>query len=148
MMSDNNHLQHIAEGLASRMRNLSLSIDRLNRLESGSGEWLTDFNKGELADSAKAMTLRAMGTVSDPINFSLLSLLASTESFSMRDLIQESGIGRLMLSERINDLVQVGLAARLIDTDHVQITAAGANLIFLLNELADKTAQNYQDKMQ
>jgi DNA-binding HxlR family transcriptional regulator len=147
-MSDNNHLQSIADGLASRMRNLALSIDRLNRLESGSGDWLSEFNKGELADSAMAMTLRAMSTVSDSVNFSLLSLLASTESFSMRDLIQKSGIARLMLSERLNDLVQVGLAARLIDTDHVQITAAGADMAALINELAGNVSQNYRDKMQ
>jgi hypothetical protein len=61
--------------------------------------------------------------------------------------MEETGLGRLVLSERLNDLVQVGLATRLIDTDHAQITAAGAGIVRLVEALiADVAKQYLEDK--
>ncbi len=139
-------LTQIAAGLASRLRSLALVIDRLDRLESGSGAWLSRFNDEELAESASAMTLRALNMVSDSANFAILQALSASESQRMGDMIELTGYGRLQLSERLNDLVQVGLAMRLIDTDHAQITPAGASMLHLVTQIMDETVTQYQAK--
>ena len=134
----------IAGGLAGRLRSLVMVIDRLDRLESGSGKWMSRFATAELESAASEMTLRAFRTSADATNFAILHTLAAQESWAMRHLIEVVGNGRLTLSERLNDLVQVGLVARMIDTDHVQITAAGANIVQLLNEVTAEVTAQYQ----
>ena len=136
----------ISAGLAGRLRSLAMVIDRLDRLESGSGSWLAQFNNAELAESATTMTLRMLNTVSDQANFTILKALSASESQAMRHLMDMTGSGRLLLSERLNDLVQVGLAARLIDTDHAQITAAGAAIVQLVEEISAQTSVQYLAK--
>jgi DNA-binding HxlR family transcriptional regulator len=141
-MSDEGITQ-IAAGLAGRIRLLVTALDRLDRLESGSGNWQASFVDAELAEATTAMTLRALQTGSDHINFMILTALAATDSQAIGSLIETTGIGRFVLSERLNDLVQVGLATRLIDTDHVQITAAGASLVQLINEIRAEVSNQY-----
>ena len=125
------------------MRSLVTAVDRLDRLESGSGEWLSGFVEAELAEAATALTLRALHTGADPVNVGILRALANDDSQAMDQLIEATGIGRLALSERLNDFVQVGLAARLIDTDQAQITAAGASLVGLIDQLVAETTRQY-----
>ncbi len=145
-MSDNVTTNIIAAGLAGRLRLLALVLDRLDRLESGSGEWLAGFAERELPEAAAAMTLRALRTSADPVNFAILKGLAASESQKIVDLITLVGIGRLPLTERLNDLAQVGLASRLIDTDHAQITAAGGALIQLIENLTGLVVEQYLQK--
>ena len=132
----------VAAGLASRLRALVAALDRLDRLEAGSGAWLAGFAETELHGAATELSLRALRTVADPANFALLQTMAGDDSQPLSQLIDATGLGRLALSERLNDLVQVGLATRLIDTDRAQITGAGASLIRLIDALiAEVTAQ-------
>ena len=133
----------IAAGLAGRLRSLAAVVDRLDRLESGSGTWLAAFADTELPEAATALTLRALRTVSEPDKFMLLKALAAGDSCSIGQLIETSGTGRLVLSEQLNDLVQVGLVVRLIDTDHAQITAAGASFVRLIEALIENVAEQY-----
>ena len=140
-MSDE-YIAHVAGGLAGRLRSLVIALDRLDRLESGSGQWLSGFAEAELEESATALTLRALQTSADPANFAILNALAG-DSQAIDHLIETTGIGRLVLSERLNDLVQVGLATRLIDTDHAQITAAGASLVHLVNQIVTEVTGQY-----
>lgn len=140
------NLDNIAEGLAGRLRSLVVVLDRLDRLESGSGEWLTGFAEGELPEAAEAMTLRALQTASDPANYAILKALGAGESSKIGDLLAVTGYGRLSLTERLNDLVQVGLASRLIDTDHAQITAAGAAMSALIEQLVGQVMEQYLQK--
>ncbi len=137
------NLGNIAEGVAGRLRSLVLVLDRLDRLESGSGEWLAGFADGELPEAAEAMTLRALHTASDPANYAILKALGAGESSKIGDLMAVTGYGRLPLTERLNDLVQVGLASRLIDTDHAQITAAGAAMSELIDLLIGQVMERY-----
>lgn len=134
---------NIAAGLASRLRSLVIALDRLDRLESGSGTWLANFEAEELPAAATELTLRALRTIADPTNFIILKTLAAEDSYSLDHLIELTGLGRLALSERLNDLVQVGLATRLIDTDHAQITAAGASAVRLVETLAGEAMKQY-----
>ncbi len=140
-MSDEFIVQ-VAGGLTGRLRSLVIALDRLDRLESGSGEWLSGFAEAELAEAATALTLRALQTSADPANFVILTALAD-DSQAIDHLIETTGIGRLVLSERLNDLVQVGLATRLIDTDHAQITAAGASMVKLIDQIVAGVSEQY-----
>jgi DNA-binding HxlR family transcriptional regulator len=135
-----NELASIGAGLAGRMRSLVIALDRLDRLESGSGEWLDGFAVAELDESATTMTLRMLRTVSDLATYTILQKLETADSHFIPTLMVETGLGRLVLSEQLNDLVQVGLVTRLIDTDHVQITTSGAALVQLVGAIVQETA--------
>lgn len=137
-------IKNIADGLSGRLRSLVIAQDRLDRLESGSGQWRSDFVSSELDESAEFLTLRVMYTASDRLNLSILQSLATADSMSIPSLMAEVGLGRLVLSERLNDLVQVGLATRMIDTDHAQITAAGAGMVELVNQISNQIRESFQ----
>ncbi len=139
-------ITRVAAGLAGRLRSLVMAIDRLDRLESGSGLWLDGFNEAELAEAVTFLTLRALNTVSDPGNFALLKVLSVGESQTMSYLVETMGYGRLQLSERLNDLVQVGLAQRLIDTDQAQVTGAGAAIVHIVEQMIAETSAQYLAK--
>ena len=137
----------IAAGLAGRLRSLVIALDRLDRLESGSGDWRNHFITGELSEAATAFTLRALRTAADPLNFTILKALVSDESHTIDHLLEVAGVGRLVLSERLNDLVQVGLVLRLIDTDQAQATASGAAMVQLLDEIRSAVIAQYMAQM-
>ncbi len=139
-------IDQIAAGVAGRLRLLTISIDRLDRLESGSGEWLSRFADEELPEAAQELTLRALRVAADPINFALLRTLSAAETLSLGQIMEAVGLGRLALTERLNDLIQVGLASRNIDTDHAQISRAGLALTRWLEELISSVSQNYAEK--
>ncbi|MFQ5418845.1 MAG: hypothetical protein ACE5FD_00115 [Anaerolineae bacterium] len=141
-----NPQSEIAAGLAGRLRSLVIALDRLDRLESGSGAWRRGFATAELDESATAMTLRLFSTVGDPANFTILQQLETADSHPLPTLMAETGLGRLVLSERLNDLVQVGLVTRLIDTNHAQITAAGVAVVQLVGAIVRETADTFSKK--
>jgi hypothetical protein len=141
-------LNDLSLALALRLRDLARMLDRLDRLESGTGEWLASQQNGELRAAAMEMTLRALRAAADPTNFALLAFLSAHTSAPVAELEKASGLGRLALIERVNDLVQVGLAGRNIDTDQVQGTAAGAALVGLINSLSEATAKKLAEALQ
>jgi len=141
-------LTDLSSALAMRLRDIARLMDRLDRLESGTGEWLASQKNGELSSAATEMTLRALRLASDPMNFSILVFLSAHTSSPLADLEKGIGLGRLAMIERVNDLVQVGLAARNIDTDQVQGTAAGAAVVGLINSISDATAKRLEAELQ
>ena len=134
-------LSDLSSALALRLRDLARLLDRLDRLESGTGEWLTTHTQADMQDAALDMTLRALRLAADPTNFSILTYLASRSTATMADLEKASGLGRLSLNERLNDLIQVGLAGRNIDTDQAQLTGGGAALVELIESISEATAK-------
>jgi hypothetical protein len=141
-------LDDLSSALAMRLRDIARMIDRLDRLESGTGEWLAAQDESALRGAATDMTLRALRAAADPTNFAILEFLASHSSAPVAELEQAVGLGRLALAERMNDLVQVGLAGRNIDTDHVQGTAAGAALVGLIHSISEATAKRLSEALQ
>ncbi len=141
-------LIELSTALAFRLRDIARTLDRLDRLESGTGEWLAAQDDAALAGAAREMALRALRAAADPTNFALLTFLAAHTSAPMGELEKASSLGRLALSERVNDLVQVGLAARNIDTDQVQGTAAGAALVGLIEGIGEATAKKLAEALQ
>ncbi|MBM4425181.1 MAG: hypothetical protein FJ030_17685 [Chloroflexi bacterium] len=134
-------LAELSSALALRLRDLARLADRLDRLESGTGEWLSAQSEADWRAASTDIVLRALRTAADPANFAILTFLSAHSSAPMAELEQAVGLGRLALSERVNDLIQVGLAARHIDTDHAQGTAAGAALVNLINSIGETTAE-------
>jgi len=141
-------LTDLSSALALRLRDIARLLDRLDRLESGTGEWLASQGEGALREAATDMTLRALRAAADPTNFAILTFLSAHTSAPMAELEAATGFGRLALAERVNDLVQVGLAGRNIDTDHVQGTAAGAALVGLIHNIGEATAQRLAEVLQ
>ena len=141
-------LDQLSSALALRLRDLARVLDRLDRLESGTGEWLAAQGEGALREAAADMTLRALRAAADPANFALLAFLSAHTSAPIAELEKATGLGRLALTERVNDLVQVGLAGRNIDTDQVQSTAAGAALVGLINSIGEATAKKLAEALQ
>jgi hypothetical protein len=141
-------LTDLSSALAMRLRDITRMLDRLDRLESGTGQWLAAQGDGALQEAATDMTLRALRAATDPTNFAILNFLSAHTSAPIAELEKATGLGRLALAERVNDLVQVGLAGRNIDTDQVQGTAAGAALVGLIRSIGDATAKRLADELQ
>ncbi len=141
-------LNDLSFALAMRLRDIARLLDRLDRLESGTGGWLASQAEADWNRAAADMTLRALRAAADPTSFALLSFLAVRAAAPVRELEEATGLGRVALSERLNDLVQVGLAARNIDTDQVQITAGGAALVALIQNISETTASKLAEALQ
>ena len=141
-------LTELSTALALRLRDIARMLDRLDRLESGTGEWLATQGEGALREAATDATLRALRAAADATNFAILTFLSAHTSAPMAELEKSTGLGRLALNERVNDLVQVGLAGRNIDTDHVQGTAAGAALVGLIESISEATAKRLAEVLQ
>ena len=137
-------LSELSVSLALRLRDLARLLDRLDQLESGTGEWLTTRTAADMQDAALDMTLRALRVAADPTNFSILVYLAANSTATLAALEDASGLKRLSLTERLNDLIQVGLAARNIDTDQIQLTAGGAALAALIESIGAATAKELE----
>ncbi len=141
-------LTDLSSALALRLRDIARLLDRLDRLESGTGEWLAAQAEGALREAAAEMTLRALRAAADSTNFAILTFLSARASAPTAELEKSTGLGRLALNERVNDLVQLGLAGRNIDTDHVQGTAAGAALVGLIESISEATAKKLAEALQ
>jgi hypothetical protein len=140
-------LSDLSAALAGRLLDVARMLDRLDRLESGTGEWLAAQDEPRLAEAATEMTLRALRVAADPTNFAVLKYLAAHASAPISALEEAAGLGRLALSERLSDLIQVGLAGRNIDTDQAQSTAGGAALVGLIESISQATARRLTEAL-
>lgn len=134
-------LSALAQTMARRLRDISRVLDRLDRLEAGSGRWLSEQDEASLAESALGMTLRTLRLAADAHNYAVLTYLAKHDASPVATVQEIVQLDRMTLSERLNDLVQVGLVIREIDTDHVQISDAGKVIVELIEGLQSETAQ-------
>jgi DNA-binding HxlR family transcriptional regulator len=140
-------LSALAQTMARRLRDIARVLDRLDRLEAGTGSWLSEQDEDNLAASALGMTLRTLRVAADSHNFQILRHLVEHDTSpvsKVQDMIQ---LDRMTLSERLNDMVQVGLIVREIDTDHVQISGAGQSIVIIITEIQAKTAQFLTDDL-
>ncbi len=140
-------LEVFLAGLAGRVKDIALVLHRLDRLEAGDGRWLGEFvaDQSVRFDAAQEVLLRAFGVVSDRINWAILQELAAHETCPLGRLAGATGLGRFALVERLNDLVQVGLASRLLDTDSAQVTPAGLALYRLVSYCSQEVSARAAD---
>lgn len=149
----------IAEGLWQRFRLLAMVIDKADRFvgmsangtprEAQRGEanerWLDSLaeNREETESIAEDLVLRAFQVGLEPTNFIILKRLRRGLSMSFSDLMRETRLNRLSLSERVNDLIQVGLATKEIGTNAVVGTTAAQGLV----DFVEKTRQGLADRI-
>ncbi|MFV1961587.1 MAG: hypothetical protein ACC658_07110 [Acidimicrobiia bacterium] len=113
-------------------------IDREDRLESGTGQWLSSFRSDEekRVATTRESVLRALRMASDATNFRILQSLTDGVGTPIENLAQASGLSRLALAERIGDLVSAGLASKIPEANQVAGVPAGAALVQLVESAA------------
>ncbi len=137
-------------GLTDRARNLLRALDRQDRLETAHtfvGWVRRQSADGQLPESTRELMLRALRTAGDQLNFRLLTLLDPLEGVEVPALMLHVGLGRVATSERVNDLVQAGLASRDMVSDQIRGTALGAGIIALVAETAAAAAARLADEL-
>lgn len=140
----------IVQGLTDRTRNLLRALDRQDRLESAAdfAGWLGNQGAEELSTASKAMLLRALAAVSDPVNYRLVTRLDPLSASRLSELMKETGLERIAVSERLNDLVQVGLVSRELIDDQIRATALATGLIAWVEDLAQRGGERLCDELQ
>lgn len=139
----------IAGSLWERFRLLALAVDRAESfvgmapggrpLEEGT-ETLRSLealahDPEEIRAVAQELVLRAFRAALEPTNLALLKALREEPSTASSELAAATGLSRLLLHERVNDLIQAGLATKDVQTDSVQPTAAVSPLVDLLDRV-------------
>jgi len=154
----------IAEDLWQRFRLLAMVLDRADRFvgmsaagvptenqsgEQGSERWLQSLaeNHDEVRAIAGDLVLRALRVALEPTNFAILLKLREQPAVSLPDLVQATQLNRLSLSERVNDLIQVGLAVKDVQTGQVQGTKAAEALVDFVQQVRDKLSNLIMQKL-
>ena len=142
--------QKMVDGLTDRARNLLRALDRQDRLETAQTfvGWVgSQIAAGQLPESTQELLLRALRTAGDPLNFSILTQLDPLEGIEVPALMLRLGLGRVAVSERVNDLVQAGLAGRDMVSDQIRGTALGTGIVALVRETADAAAERLSGEL-
>jgi len=139
----------ILKGLTARTRNLLRALDRQDRLETATvfADWLSRQGSPELAAAAQEVFLRALGALSDPINFRLLKGLDPLLAASLPDLMEATGLERVAVSERLNDMVQVGLVSRELIDDQIRCTDLATGLVTWVEGMAQGSGEQLGEDM-
>ena len=144
MTDDNVHAEQAAQGLWSRFRDIAMALRRLQNFnfaaEGTEGRftegWLEELVKDDaaLASVGRELVLRAFRAGSDAINFEILTHLRGEEAVVLSHLAQVTGLPRFTVSERVNDLVQAGLAVRVLEQDAVRATSLTGGFLGMVGE--------------
>lgn len=136
-----NPADSVQHGVVARLRTLLLALDRRDRLETAQEfvGWLAgQADAKQLAEHSRELLLRALRVAGDPINFRILSLLDGIDPTDIPDLMRETHLSRVAVSERVNDLVQTGLAVREMVNDQVRGTDLSEGLTAFVNGTAER----------
>lgn len=124
---------------AEMLRHLMAVLDREDRLESGTGNWLTGF-----ADDADAQrdamhlgVLRCLRMGLEENGYRILRDLSGSTGRSIDDVARNVGMSALSVAERISDLVSAGLASKLPEANQVAVTRAGEALVDLVRRATE-----------
>ncbi len=139
-------VEAVANGLWCRLRDVVLAERRLERFAfaperpnepTGPGERLAALagDEAALAELARDVTLRALAAAADGVNFRLLAALGG-EPIGIDDASRALALPPLAVSERVNALAQLGLAARDLERDGVTSTAAGRAVVGLVGAIS------------
>lgn len=138
----------LGRGVAQTLRHLIAVLDREDRLESGTGEWLAGFRaEGAGEDTMTEGVLRALGMAADPTNFRILEALSGSGSITTNALAVAVGQRELPLGQRIGDLASAGLAAKQPETGQVAATAAGNTLVELVHQAVTAGAKALEEDL-
>ena len=135
----------VAKSLAARLADVEATIDRYASFAFRPEELPTRRHDEADTDAvARDLVLRALAALADPVNHALLRRLAQSDA-TLAELAPVAALPRVAVWERVNDLVQVGLARHALEGDRAGLTAAGLALTALVNQLAAGTAEQGAD---
>lgn len=128
----------LGKALAARLRDLEATVERYGAYAFAPGQPAPPpaLEPGEAGPAARELVLRALRVVGDPSAYSVLRRLAEGDA-PLSELAELLGVPRLVAWERVNDLVQAGLAARALEGDRAGLTPAGQALVELVEEAAE-----------
>jgi hypothetical protein len=128
----------VGKALAARIADLEAAMARADsfayRPDAGP-ERPEALEGGELQATARDMALGALRAAADPVGYTMLLRLAAGDA-TLDTLARESGLSRLATWERLNGLVQVGLAGRSYENDTAGLTPAGTAIVELVEGAA------------
>lgn len=124
----------IGRSVAGMLGYLAQVLDREDRLETGTGNWLADFMAEDdaRAEAVQQGVLRALRLAADPTNFAILQSLGAGVGVPTVALAESTGLNKLSVSERVADLASAGLASKVPEANQVAGTDAGAALVALV----------------
>ncbi|MFD1659102.1 hypothetical protein ACFSL4_12995 [Streptomyces caeni] len=93
----------------------------------------------DVSAAAAALVRRALRVACDPEGWKVLVRLREGEATTV-ELGAVLACPRIVAWEKVNDLLQAGLAGRELDGDRVAITAAGEGVLELVEGIADAAA--------
>lgn len=145
-------LDALAEGLWLRLRDVVLAAARLDAFNfapevptpAPAPGWVRRIADDGAALDASVLDLvrRAVAAGADPVNWRILERLdGRDEGMALVELAAAAGLPPLALAERVSDLVQVGLAAHVLERGAVQVTAAGRAWLRLVEALGARVGR-------
>ncbi len=157
--------QAIAEDLYQRFRLLALVMDKADSFvgmtpagmpaqnhtgEQAPARWLKSLieNHDEMRAIANDLVLRAFRVALEPTSFTILLKLREQPAVSFADLMHTTQLNRLSLHERINDLIQAGLAGKDMQAGQVQGTKAAMALVDFVQETRDNLFNLIRHKLE
>lgn len=127
----------IADGLRRRLADIVAAGERLDAFAFEPGAAIRPGMPGSDDDAVRDLMLRALRCASDAANYAMLRRLRGSDA-SLADLGELTALPRPAVSERVNDLLQVGLVARSHRGDEVGLTPAGAALVAIIESVAKR----------
>ncbi len=92
-------------------------------------------------EAVREFTLRVIRRGADPINYWLLQTVHADGPLTIDDLAADIGLTKATLSERVNDLVQVGLLSRSLDGDGIQATVLTEGYLGVVEDLTGRVSE-------
>jgi len=128
----------ILTGLVERVHSLLLGLDRRDRLETANEfvGWLQRQTREQLDNIARGMLLRALRCAGDPVNYQILERLAELDEANAAALMPKTGLDRVAVCERLNDLAQVGLISQDVLGGQISETSLAVGVRTLVERLA------------
>lgn len=95
--------------------------------------------------AAREFTLRTFRRGSDPLNHWIIRMAHEEQSVAVAELEDQVGVTKSTLSERVNDLVQVGLLERNLEGDVIQPTVLTAGFLGVVDDVTDRFADKIEE---
>lgn len=137
----------LADGLWRRLRDVILVAERIDTFafQDAVAPERIAFDPAEAEALAADFTIRALASAADPLNWRILAACAANDQgATLGALAEDLGVPRLVVSERVVELLQAGLVVRALDEDRAQATAAGAALVTLVAGVTSELSARIQ----
>jgi predicted transcriptional regulator len=101
----------------------------------------------EREEIATEMILAAVRVATETLNYRVLAQLHDAGSASVAELMTHSGLGRLAVLERVNQLTQVGLTSRDLQSDTVQATRLTTGLVGFIEQVKKRFMEKIIERL-